>query len=161
MNQVATIMTSRCEAVVISLLSVAKKHEKKYCFVSQKRLQALLETYHKFGISNRTLNRDLRWLEDNGYISRLRRIRVGDGGKLVFCSTLYKFTGKLFNWLYKIGNRVKRFFSFFRLPKMADHQLTQKAASSPGAPSSVEMLLIRERDGTVSRVDPRTGEYLR
>jgi hypothetical protein len=118
---------------------VAKKHQKKYCFVSQKRIQELLEKYHALGISNRTLNRDLRWLEDNGYISRLRRIRVGAGGKLVFTSTLYKFTGKLFNWLYSVGNRVKRFFLFFHLPKMADHQLTQKQASSLQPAASVEI----------------------
>jgi hypothetical protein len=154
-------MTSRCEAVAITLLSVAKKHEKKYCWVSQKRIQELVERYHKMVMSNRTLNRDLRWLEDNGYISRLRRIRLGAGGKLVFCSTLYKFTGKLFNWLYKIGNRVKRFFTFFRLPKMADHQLTQKQVSSLATASSVEKVLIKERNGSVSQFDPRTGEYLR
>lgn len=154
-------MTSRCEAVAITLLSVAKKHGKKYCWVSQKRIEELVEKFHKMGMSNRTLNRDLRWLEDNGYISRLRRIRVGAGGKLVFCSTLYKFTGKLFNWLYKIGNRVKRFFTFFRLPKMADHQLTQRQVSSLATPPSVEMLLIKERDGSASRFNPRTGEYLK
>lgn len=154
-------MTSRCEAVAISLLSVAKKHKKFYCWVSQKRIGELVEKYHSIDLSNRTLNRDLRWLEDNGYISRLRRIRVGSGGKLVFCSTLYKFKGKLFNWLYKMGNQVKRMFSFFRLPKMADYQLTQKQVSSLATPSSVENLLIKERDGTISRFDPRTGEYLK
>ena len=154
-------MTSRCESVVISLLSVAKAHQKKYCFVSQKHIEELLKKYHSLGISNRTLNRDLRWLEDNGYISRLRRIRIGKDGKLVFCSTLYRFKGKLFNWLYLMGNRVKRFFSFFRLPKMADHQLKQKQSISLGAPASVEYLLIKERDGTVSRYEPRSGELVR
>lgn len=154
-------MTSRCEAEVMCLLGVAKKYKKFYCWVSQKRIEELLEKYQSMGMSNRTLNRDLRWLEDNGYISRLRRIRVNKEGKLVFCSTLYKFTGKLFNWLYSMGNRVKRLFSHFRLPALADYQLHQKQASSVGLPSDVELLLIKERDGTVSRFNPRTGEYLR
>ncbi len=154
-------MTSRCEAVALSLLCVAKAHGKKYCFVSQKRLGELVERYHRLGMCNRTLNRDLRWLEDNGYISRLRRIRVGPGGKLVFCSTLYKFTGKLFNYLVYVGNRVKRLFSFFRLPKWADHQLTQKQAFSRELPGSVEKVLIKERDGTLAEYNPSTGEYLR
>jgi len=154
-------MTSRCEAVVISLLSVAKKHGKKYCWVSQNRLEELVIKYHKMAMSNRTLNRDLRWLEDNGYISRLRRIRVDPAGRMVFCSTLYKFKGKLFNWLYSVGNRVKRLFSFFRLPKWADYKLTQKRVFSDGDASSVGMLLIKERNGTVTRFDPRTGEYVR
>lgn len=153
-------MTARCEAVVMSLLGVAKKYEKFYCWVSQKRLEELIEKYHGMGLSNRTLNRDLRWLEDNGYISRLRRLRVDKEGKIVFCSTLYKFTGKLFNWLSSMGNRVKRLFSHFRLPKLADYQLLQKQASSLSASASVEFLLINERDGSMSRYNPRTGEYL-
>jgi len=154
-------MTSRCEAIVISLLSVAKAHQKKYCWASQKKIQQLVEDYHKIATSNRTLNRDLRWLEDNGYISRLRRIRVDSQGRLVFSSTLYKFTGKLFNWLYGIGNRVKRLFSYFRLPKWADHKLTQMVGSSTTLPGSVEKVLIKERDGTLATYDPSTGEYLR
>lgn len=152
-------MTSRCEAEVMSLLGVAKKYQKFYCWVSQKRILELIEKYHSMGISNRTLNRDLRWLEDNGYISRLRRIRINKEGKLVFCSTLYKFTGKLFNWLNSMGNRVKRLFSHFRLPRLADYQLLQKQASSLAAGSSVEKVLIKERDGSVSTWDPRTGAY--
>jgi len=154
-------MTNRCEAIAISLLSVAKKHQKKYCFVSQKRIQELLEKYHALVISNRTLNRDLRWLEDNGYISRLRRIRVDPNGKLIFCSTLYKFTGKLFNWLVYMGNRVKRLFSFFRLPKWADHQLMQKRASSPIASLSGNWVLIKEKDGSVWRYNSKDGELVR
>lgn len=150
-------MTYRCEATVMSLLGVAKKYQKFYCWVSQKRLEELIEKYHAVGLSNRTLNRDLRWLEDNGYISRLRRIRVDKSGKLIFCSTLYKFTGKLFNWLYRMGNRVKRLFSHFRLPKLADYQLHQKQAFSPAPASSIKTLLITEKDGSVSRYFPSTG----
>jgi len=153
-------MRDHCEEIVITLLSVAKAHQKKYCFVSQKRIEELLKKYHDLGISNRTLNRDLHWLEDNGFISRIRRIRIGPGGKLIFCSTLYKFTGKLFNYLYFMGNRVKRFFSFFRLPKWADHQLSQKRASSNRDASSVEKLLIKVRDGTILHWD-RTNGMLR
>jgi len=151
-------MTSRCEAVLMSLLGVAKKYHKFYCWVSQKRLEELIEKYHSIGLSNRTLNRDLRWLEDNGFISRVRRIRVNKEGKLVFCSTLYKFTGKLFNWLHSMGNRVKRLFSHFRLPRLADYQLKQKQAFSLATASSVELLLVKNKDGSVSQYNPRTGE---
>ena len=151
-------MNSRCEATVMSLLGVARKYKKFYCWVSQKRLEELVEKYHSFDLSNRTLNRDLRWLEDNGYISRLRRIRVNKEGKLVFCSTLYKFTGKLFNWLNSMGNRVKRLFSHFHLPVLADYQLLQKQAFTPAPASSVELLLIKEKDGSVSKYNPITGE---
>jgi hypothetical protein len=132
-----------------------------YSWASQKKIQQLVEDYHKMRMSNRTLNRDLRWLEDNGYISRLRRIHLDPTGRFVFSSTLYKFTGKLFNWLYGIGNRVKRLFSFFRLPKWADHKLTQIVGSSTTLPGSVEKVLIKERDGTLATYNLSTGEYLR
>lgn len=151
-------MTARQEAVVISLLSVAKKHQKFYCFVSQKRILELLEKYHALGISRRTLNRDLRWLEDNHFISRLRRIRVDKQGKLVFWSTLYRFKGKLFNWLNSIGNRVKRLFTWFRVPSLAHHQLTQKPAFTLASASSEDWVLITEKDGSVLAFNPRTGE---
>jgi len=153
-------MTSRCESEVMCLLGVAKKYKKFYCWVSQKRIEELLMKYHSFGISNRTLNRDLRWLEDEGYITRLRRIRVNKEGKLVFCSTLYKFTGKLFNWVNSVGNRVKRLFSHFHLPKLADYQLRQKQASSYGVASSVEIVWIKEKDGQVRGWNPRLGEFI-
>ncbi len=154
-------MTARCEATVMSLLGVAKKYKKFYCWVSQKRLEELIEKYHEIGLSNRSLNRDLRWLEDNGYISRLRRLRVDKEGKLLFCSTLYKFTGKLFNWLNSMGNRVKRLFSHFRLPKLADYQLLQKQASSLSLASSVEKSLFIEKDGSVWSYNRLTGETMK
>ena len=153
----AGLTQSRFEAIAVSLLSVAKKHGKKYCFVSQKRLEELLKQYHGFEISNRTLNRDLRWMEDNGYVSRLRRISSNKEGKLVFRSTLYKFTGKLFNWLFSLGNRVKRLFSHFRLPKMADYQPGQKQASSAGCSSAVHRLLIKGADNAPYWFYPSTG----
>lgn len=153
-------MSGRCQAIVLCLLAVARKHQKKYCWVSQKRILELVERYEKMGFSIRTLNRDLRWLEDNGYISRLRRIRVGPDGKLIFCSTLYRFKGKLFNWARSLGNAFKNVFSWFHLPRWADHQLSQKQASSPVAASSVEFLLIKERNGSVKRYNPRTGEFM-
>jgi len=151
-------MTARHEALLISLLSVAKKHKKFYCFVSQKRLEELLRDFHKMVISNRTLNRDLRWLVDNGFISRLRRIRKGPDGKPLFTSTLYKFTGKLFNWLNSIGNRVKRLFSWFRLPKMADYQLTQKQASCVGGLLSADWTSFIDKDGSAMAYNRVTGE---
>lgn len=154
-------MELRQAAAAEALLGVAYKYKKFYCWVSQKRLEELIEKYHFMELSNRTLNRDLRWLEDNGYISRLRRLRVDKQGKMVFCSTLYKFTGKLFNWLNGMGNRVKRLFSHFRLPKLADYQLQQKQASSLGLGSSGEKLLIKEKDGSVWSLNVRSKELVK
>jgi len=153
-------MTERQQAVVVSLLSVARKHGKPYCYPSQYRLEELLKTFQKIDISNRTLNRDLRALEVHGYIKRVRRVRRDRKGKLFFTSTLYKFTGKLFNWLYSVGKRVQRFFTFYRLPRMADNQLTQLQASSGACTTGARGVIVRLKDGSVASYDPKTGELI-
>lgn len=160
-KQVGFGLMSRYEAIIRALLGIAKKHGRKYCWVSQERLVELVGEFGGVWMSNRTLNRDLRFLEDDGWIQRIRRHRMGADGKIVFACTLYKFKAKVFNTLFSIGNQVKRLFSHFRMPAWGEYQLSQKQVSPGAAASSVEMLLIKERDGTVSRVDPRTGEHPR
>lgn len=110
------------EGIAKTLLAVAKKYEKAYCYPSQKHILRLLKKRHWIEISIRTLNRYLREMEDEGYFSRVRRLRCGEGGKIVFCSTLYKIGGKLFNWAYKEVSWGKNLFSLFRLPKMAQYE---------------------------------------
>lgn len=154
-------LRSRPLVVLSALLGIAKKHNKKYCWVSQEKLAQLVGEYGGIWMSNRTLNRDLRFLEDDGWITRVRRITKGDDGRFRFRCTLYKFEVKVFNTLFSIGNAVKRLFSHYRLPPWAEYQLSQKQASSPALVSSVEMLLIKERNGTFYRYDPRTGEYMK
>jgi hypothetical protein len=83
---------------------------------------------------------------------------VGPDGKPIFCSTLYKFTGKMFNWAYSLGKAFKNVFSFFRVPKWAQYQLSQKQVSSPVPAASVENLLITDRDGSILSYDTHTGE---
>lgn len=73
-------------------------------------------------MSRRTLNRILRKLVDDGMIERVRRHRRGRLGQMIFCSTLYKFKGKLFNWLYLVTKRLKSFFSFHRVPFWAQYK---------------------------------------
>jgi len=153
-------LRSRPMVLLSSLLGIAKKYNMKYCYVSQERLRELAGQFGGIWMSNRTLNRDLRFLEDDGWIVRVRRHRRGSDGKIMFACTLYKFKAKVFNTLFKIGNSVKRLFSHYRLPCWAEYQLSQKRASSLATASSVDNLLIKGRDGTVYRYNPRTGEYL-
>jgi len=153
-------LRSRPLVLLSALLGIAKKHNKKYCWVSQLKLANLVGTYGGIWMSNRTLNRDLRFLEDEGWIERIRRHHKGPDGKIMFACTLYKFKAKVFNTLFSIGNAVKRLFTHYRLPRWAEYQLSQKRASSPVAASSVEKVLISEKDGRVSQWNPRTGEYI-
>ena len=154
-------LKSRPMVILEALLGVARKHNKKYCYVSQKRLEELVEQFGGILTSNRSLNRDLRLLEDDGWIERVRRHhRSAVDGHFVFATTLYKFKAKVFNCMVFLGNTVKRVFSSFRLPKWADNQLAQKRASSLATASSVGKLLIKERNGTLHLWDPRIGEFV-
>lgn len=153
-------LRSRPGVVLNALTGIARKHGKKYCWVSQEKLRKLVGQFGGIWMSPRTLNRDLRFLEDEGWIERIRRIHRSPEGKMVFACTLYKFGVKVFNNMYCLGNSVKRFFNHYRLPRWAEYQLHQKQAFSPVAASSVEKVLISEKDGRVSQWDPRTGEYI-
>jgi len=105
------------------LLGLAMIKKKKYCWPTQKTILRLLMQHKKIDMSRRTLNRCLRWLEDYGYIRRMRRHRravsatgYGKDGMMKPCSTLYQFGGKAFNFLRTIGKSVLDLFSNFSLP---------------------------------------------
>lgn len=153
-------LRSRPLVILNALLGIAKKHGRKYCWVSQKKLEGLVGEFGGIWMSNRTLNRDLRFLEDDGWIERVRRKHKGPNGKILFVCTLYKFKVKVFNTLISLSNSVKRSFSHFHLPKWAEYQLHQKQAFSQARASSVEMVLIREKDGQVKGWNPRKGEFV-
>jgi len=115
---------SQKESIVKTLFWVAKKYQKAYCYPSQKRMLSLLRKYHRLAISRRTLNRRLSELEAEGYFSRTRRHRQGPGGRILFNSTLYRLGGRAFNWLYGLGSLASHFFSFYRVPKVAQHKVS-------------------------------------
>lgn len=150
-------MTSRCSSIAITIAKCGKKHHKFYSFPTQKKILDLLASYHDIKISERTLRRDLTWLVDNLFIEKIQRTRKDDKGHLVWTSNLYKFKHKFFMWLRSLEVLTSNLFSFFRRPKLADNQLKQKQASSLDAPTSVQKLLIKERDGTILHYDPRNG----
>jgi hypothetical protein len=115
-------MEAKLTPVLKTLLAVAKKFEKAYCYPSQARLLLLLRKYHKLRISRRTLNRYLRTLEGEHFFTRVRRHRQGKNGKMIFASTLYKLGGRAFNWVHDMGTMSASFFTFFRVPKLAQYK---------------------------------------
>lgn len=125
-------MESRGEAILSTLFGVSLKYGKKYCYPSQSKIEQLLFDYHDFDISNRTLNRDLLVLVNEGYLKRLRRTKRVGRGKKEFTSTLYKFKAKTYIWLNSLAKWGKKVFSSFRLPKMADYKsISGNEISSP------------------------------
>jgi hypothetical protein len=151
-------LRSRPGVILNALTSIARKHDKKYCWVSQEKLRELVGKFGGIWMSPRTLNRDLRFLEDEGWIERIRRNKKGPGNQILFACTLYKFGVKVFNSMFCLGNSVKRFFNHYRLPRWAEYQLHQKQAFSLAPASSVEKVWIKDKDGSVLAYNPFTGD---
>lgn len=115
-------MESREEAILSCLFGVSIKYGKKYCYPSQSKIEQLLSKFHGFDISNRTLNRDLKILEEGRFLERVRRTKRVGRGKKQFTSTLYKFKAKAYIWLNSLAKWASKALSSFRLPKMADNK---------------------------------------
>jgi len=114
-------MVSQREAILLTLLGIARKYEKAYCYPSQRCLLKLLGKRHKVVISRRTLNRRLKDLQVEGYFDRVRRHRRGDRGHIVFNTTLYKLSCRTFVWAADKLAWAGRLFSFYRVPRLAQY----------------------------------------
>jgi len=81
---------------------------KKYCYPSQATLLNLLDSHHGIKISRRSLNYHLRFLEDNNFIHRVRRIPKKAGDVWRFKSTMYWLKKKAFAVLSKVAAGLSR-----------------------------------------------------
>lgn len=126
-------MQAKLIPLLKTILAVAKKHGKAYCYPSQRRLLELLRKFHRVVISRRTLNRHLAILEAAHFFTRVRRHREGPAQvnpitgvqgrpKVLFASTLYKLQGRAFNWVHQLGTMAASFFTFFHVPKLAQYK---------------------------------------
>ncbi len=131
-------MRGRGEAVMMTLFGVAKTHGKAYCYPSQKTILALMEKYHGFEISRRTLNRDLFELEKDGFVRRTRRLTERGIRAGRFSSTLYRFTKKSFKFLYGLSKWVQGVFSVYRVPILAHNKSQTENEISNQIASNVE-----------------------
>jgi hypothetical protein len=92
----------------------------------------------------------LKKLECEGMIERVRRHKKGPFGQLLFRSTLYKFLGKVFNWLFSLAKRFRGFYSFYRVPKWAQHKPKKENNVLIRGPSSVGPLALAVLKGLAS-----------
>jgi hypothetical protein len=133
-------MTSKKDAVLFALAGVARAHGKGYCYPSQAHIVRLTEKWHKVYMCRRTLNRVLKELEGEGWFERIRRHRRGQGGKIVFGSTLYKLGAKLYRWLGSLKSWLGGFFSHFRVPKVSQYKSQRENEISYQPPPLVNNL---------------------
>ena len=155
-----TVLTMQMHAVLVTIMKCARRYGKFYSFPSELKILEHLKTYHNIEICERTLRRILRALEEFNFMETIHRTRVDSLGRRVWTSNLYKLKQKAFMWLMKLENLTKGLFSHFRRPKLSDYKLNQKLAFSPKATSSVELLLIKDKDGQVQGWNPRAGEFI-
>lgn len=149
-------MLNRKGALLICLQKVMEKHDKHYCWPSHVTLLDHLKRYHGVEISESTLCRDLKELEESGEIDRKRRIKKSRvTGKLLFASTLY--------WIRTAGRRILENFKalgrnlidvHIRLSNPTDHFFKPLRKDLNGGPEMLNFeKLIREISQKVS-LDP-------
>lgn len=102
--------------LVETLAALAGHHGKRYCYPSQQKIIKLYRMTSSRRMSRPTLNRHLRALEVQGYITRTRRHRRGADGGLELHSTLYQFTRRALAMLQSNGRRVAHWLATMAAP---------------------------------------------
>jgi DNA-binding Lrp family transcriptional regulator len=146
-------MTRDMEKVARGLLGIAKCHNKIYCYVGQENFQVLLGKYEDWNRSERTLRRRIKDLVDQGYIRVVHRNWSEENGSKKFKCNLYFFTKKLFKWFEKVERVVRKVFSFFRRPKMANYSSKPIGRDLRKTPPVVEILWKTQEKGRASPVE--------
>lgn len=122
-------MTKRREAILMTIKSIGDKRGKHYSWPAQKRLLELLKLCYGIVISRRTLCRDLRWLEDNDFINRLRRHFKNSCGILVLRSTLYFLKRKAYKVFDSLWYWLNKHHHHFAVTKLSQYKQTHSKVS--------------------------------
>jgi hypothetical protein len=132
-------MLSKEDAALLTLMGLAQNYKVRWCYPSQEKIRALCLKIHGVSMSNRSLNRYLRSLEESKTIERIRRLskRHFNNGEFIptvnptgamrpsprnpedgrFKTTIYKFTGKAFNRMFLMGRKLNNLFKFYKIPE--------------------------------------------
>lgn len=137
----------------------------KYCYPSQHHMLELLAAYPKVEIARSTLNLWLNWLEDNKWAKRYPGSIEKKDRTWKNRPSRWYLTRKALIWLVSIGKKVKH--SLWQGIKPQLFQGVRFSVQDSVTPNSIsgvrgglqdKGLLVLEKDGTVSRYNPRTGE---
>ena len=123
------------------LLSCQVKYGKNYSYPSQTTILSLLQSHYGITRSRRWLNYRLRYLEDNGFIKRVRRIKAGPAGILIIRSTMY--------WLgrsaYQVFSKTASLLSRAKLKIKKWWEQKKPAPVSQPEPADEEFTLEQRR----------------
>uniref|UniRef100_A0A7V3KMW7 Uncharacterized protein n=1 Tax=candidate division WOR-3 bacterium TaxID=2052148 RepID=A0A7V3KMW7_UNCW3 len=95
-------LPSGYNAVLYTLLWTTVKYQRRYCWISQKKILNLMSKYDGVSIWRSTLNVWLNYLEDENFIKRYGGTPINIGGKLVNRATRYYLLPRALNYLKKL-----------------------------------------------------------
>lgn len=104
------------------LEGICLKFKKLYSYPAQKTLLLLADKYHGLKCSLRTLNRDLRRMEDEGRMRRKRRLTRKGINRGRFTSTMYFLRRLAFKSAARLAKWGERVLSLSRLPNLANNK---------------------------------------
>lgn len=133
-------MTSKYDAVLYTITGICRANGKGYCFPSQNHILHLVKKYHRVEMSRRTLNRVLKRLEGDGWITRVRRHTKRADGSLWLRSTLYKLCGKVKEWAIRKLRWACGMLGVSAVPEVAQYNSWREKIINKGVPPDVEML---------------------
>lgn len=146
----------------LGILNITKP---KYCYPTQHHMVDLLGKYSELGLARSTLNLWVNWLEDERWVKRYPGSIGKKDGVWINRPSRYYLTRKSLIWLISIGKKVKS--SLWQVGKPQQYQGVRFSGHDSVTPNRISSglgvlprieLLLREKDGSVSRYNPLTGE---
>lgn len=145
-------LTVKKEAVLRTLIGIAKAHNKYYVYATRETICSLTKRFHYLNIAPRTLSRYLGEMEAEGWLCVVHRNWSEVNGSKKFRCNLYKFTKKLFLWVKKLGEYARKVFSHFRVPTLAHYSFKPLTRDLKVVPGIVEILLKTDEKGRASPI---------
>jgi hypothetical protein len=100
------------------------------------------------------MSRRIKELHDQGYITRVRRNWDEVNGSKKYRCNLYKLERKLFEWLKRLGEYVRKVFSHFHMPSLAHNSFKPLTRDLGVVAENVEILWKTQEKG---RASPNLG----
>jgi hypothetical protein len=146
-------LTAKKEAVLRTLIGIAKTHKKFYAYATRETICGLVKRFHYLNVAPRTLSRYLSELDADGWLVVVHRNWSEVNGSKKYRCNLYKFTKKLFLWLKKLGEYARKVFSHFRVPTLAPYSFKPLTRDLKVVPGNVEILWKTEGKGRASPIE--------
>ena len=145
-------LTKKKEAILRTIVGIAKTHNKFYAYATRETICFLVHKFHHLNVAPRTFSRYLGELEADGWLVVVHRNWSEFNGSKKYRCNLYKFTKKLFLWLKRAAEYVRQVFSHFHVPKMAHYSLTPRRRDLKEAYGNVEIWWKSPHEGRASPV---------